>query len=131
MSRWATYFVEVDVHALELEVRRAVVDTGAVEAMLARDGLPEGGTNLVTLQRWLAAVCVVLARAATYALTGLEVNLWARNVVSCLVCVQSGVVPEGGSGAGMRHGLQTARAPGIRTISRMMAAGEDRGVQKW
>lgn len=46
-----TYFVEVDIHALELEVRGAVVDTGAVEAMLAGDGLPEGGTDLVTLQR--------------------------------------------------------------------------------
>lgn len=56
MSSRATYFVEVDVHALELEVRSAIVDTGAVEAMLARDGLPEGGTNLVTLQSLLAAV---------------------------------------------------------------------------
>ena len=44
------YLVEVDVHALELEVRGAVVDTGAVEAMLAGDGLPEGGTDLVTLR---------------------------------------------------------------------------------
>jgi hypothetical protein len=45
------HLVEVDIHALELEVRGAVVDTGAVETMLARDGLPEGGTNLVTLGR--------------------------------------------------------------------------------
>jgi hypothetical protein len=44
-----THLVEVDVHALELEVRGAVVDTGAVEAMLAGDGLPEGSTDLVTL----------------------------------------------------------------------------------
>jgi hypothetical protein len=43
------YLVEVDAHALELELRGAVVDTVAVEAMLARDGLPEGSTNLVTL----------------------------------------------------------------------------------
>ena len=43
------YLVEVDIHALELEVGSAVVDTRAVEAVLARDGLPEGGTNLVTL----------------------------------------------------------------------------------
>jgi len=45
-----THLVEVDVHALELEIRSAIVDTGAVEAVLAGDGLPEGGTNLVTLR---------------------------------------------------------------------------------
>lgn len=45
----AAYLVEVDVHALELEVGGAIVDTRAVETVLARDGLPEGGTNLVTL----------------------------------------------------------------------------------
>ena len=56
-----TYFVKVDVHALELKVRGAVVDTRAVEAMLAGDGLPEGGTNLVTLQRLLAVVPVVFS----------------------------------------------------------------------
>ena len=56
-----SYLVEVDVHALELEVRSAVVDTRAVEAMLAGNGLPEGGTNLVTLQRLLAVVLVVLS----------------------------------------------------------------------
>lgn len=62
------YLVEVDVHALELEIRGAIVaanasicnfavnmrkdfhiHTRAVEAMLAGDGLPEGSTNLVTL----------------------------------------------------------------------------------
>jgi len=48
--------VEVDAHALKLELGGAIVDTVAVEAVLARDGLPEGSTNLVT------------------ALTGLEVN---------------------------------------------------------
>ncbi|KAI6748574.1 hypothetical protein HG530_015347 [Fusarium avenaceum] len=36
-------------HALELKLRGAVVDTIAVKAMLARDGLPESSTNLVTL----------------------------------------------------------------------------------
>jgi hypothetical protein len=40
--------VEVDVHALKLEVRGAIVNTGAIEAVLARDGLPEGSTDLVT-----------------------------------------------------------------------------------
>lgn len=45
----ATYLVEVDAHALELKLRGAVVDTIAVKAMLARDGLPESSTNLVTL----------------------------------------------------------------------------------
>jgi proteasome assembly chaperone (PAC2) family protein len=40
--------VEVDVHALELEVGGAIEDTGAIKAVLARDGLPESGTNLVT-----------------------------------------------------------------------------------
>jgi hypothetical protein len=47
-SVW-TYLVEVDVHALELELGGAAVDTIAVEAVLARDGLPESSTNLVTL----------------------------------------------------------------------------------
>lgn len=46
-----SYFGEVDVHALQLELGRAVVDTIAVEAVLARDGLPESSTNLVTLSK--------------------------------------------------------------------------------
>jgi len=49
-------FVEVDAHALELELRGAIVNAIAVEAVLARDVLPKGSTNLVT------------------ALAGLEVN---------------------------------------------------------
>lgn len=44
-----TNLVEVDAHALELELGGAVVDTIAVEAVLARDGLPESSTDLVTL----------------------------------------------------------------------------------
>jgi len=40
--------VEVDVHALKLEARGAIVNTGAIEAVFARDGLPEGSTDLVT-----------------------------------------------------------------------------------
>lgn len=61
-----TYLVEVDVHALKLKVRGTVVPNDCqtlsrlrvfpiyihsltVEAMLAGDGLPEGGTDLVTL----------------------------------------------------------------------------------
>lgn len=44
-----THLVEIDVHALELEVRSAIVDTMSVETVLAGDVLPEGGTNLVTL----------------------------------------------------------------------------------
>jgi hypothetical protein len=51
------HLVEINAHAFELELGGAVVDTIAVETMLARDGLPERSTNLVT------------------ALTGLEVNL--------------------------------------------------------
>lgn len=43
------YLVEVDTHALELELGGTVVDTIAVEAVLARDGLPESSTDLVTL----------------------------------------------------------------------------------
>lgn len=62
------YLVKVHVHALELEVRGTIVavllsvtalvggfraslyvHTRAIKAVLARDGLPEGGTNLVTL----------------------------------------------------------------------------------
>lgn len=45
-----TNLVEVNVHTLELELRGTVVDTIAVEAVLARDGLPESSTNLVTLR---------------------------------------------------------------------------------
>lgn len=46
-----THLVEVDAHALELELRSAIVDTIAVEAVLARNGLPESSTNLVTLSK--------------------------------------------------------------------------------
>lgn len=49
LSTIKAYLVEVDTHALELELRGTVVDTIAVEAVLARDGLPESSTNLVTL----------------------------------------------------------------------------------
>ena len=44
-----TYFVEVDVHALELKVRGAVVDTRAVEAMLAGNSLPVSVVSLAPL----------------------------------------------------------------------------------
>jgi hypothetical protein len=47
----ATNLVEVDAHALELELRSAIVDTVAVETVLARDGLPESSTDLVALHR--------------------------------------------------------------------------------
>jgi len=40
--------VEVDVHPLQLEVAGTIVHAGSIETMLARDGLPERGTNLVT-----------------------------------------------------------------------------------
>jgi hypothetical protein len=40
--------VEVDVHALKLKIRGTIVESGAIETMLARDILPEGSTNLVT-----------------------------------------------------------------------------------
>jgi len=40
--------VEVDVHTLELEVGGTIVLSIAIETVLARDGLPESGTNLVT-----------------------------------------------------------------------------------
>jgi hypothetical protein len=59
MGNRVTHFVEVDVHALQLEVGSAVVDTRAVEAMLAGDGLPEGSTDLVTLGSLLAVVGIV------------------------------------------------------------------------
>ena len=45
----ATNLVEVDAHTLELELGGTVVNTIAVETMLARDGLPESSTDLVTL----------------------------------------------------------------------------------
>jgi hypothetical protein len=44
-----TNLVEVDAHALKLELGCAIVDTVAVETMLTTDGLPESTTNLVTL----------------------------------------------------------------------------------
>jgi hypothetical protein len=50
-SNPTTNLVEVDAHALQLELRGAVVDTIAVETVLARDGLPERSTNLVALDR--------------------------------------------------------------------------------
>jgi hypothetical protein len=46
---FSTNLVEVDAHTLELKLRGAIVDTVAVEAVLARDGLPESSTNLVAL----------------------------------------------------------------------------------
>lgn len=49
MTGSATHLVEVDAHALKLKLGGAIVDTIAVETVLARDGLPEGSTNLVTL----------------------------------------------------------------------------------
>lgn len=45
------HLVEVDVHALELELGGTIVDTIAVEAVLARDDLPESSTDLVTLKK--------------------------------------------------------------------------------
>lgn len=46
-----TCLVEVDTHTLELELGGTIVHTIAVEAVLARDGLPESSTNLVTLPK--------------------------------------------------------------------------------
>jgi hypothetical protein len=45
----ATNLVEVNAHALELKLGAAIVDTVAVETVLARDGLPESSTDLVAL----------------------------------------------------------------------------------
>ena len=44
-----TNLVEVDAHTLELELGGTVVNTIAVETVLAGDGLPESSTDLVTL----------------------------------------------------------------------------------
>jgi hypothetical protein len=52
--------VEVNVHSLKLEIGGAIVDTGAIEAVLAGNRLPEGSTDLVT------------------ALAGLKMNLLSR-----------------------------------------------------
>ena len=79
----SAYLVEVDVHALELKVGGAIVDTGAVEAMLAGDGLPESGTNLVTLKKVSYRRDENGRGDETYALTGLEVNLLHGELVSC------------------------------------------------
>lgn len=43
------YLIEVDIHALTLEVRCAIVNIGAIEAVLSGNDLPEGSTDLVTL----------------------------------------------------------------------------------
>ena len=46
--------------------------SGTVDAMLARDGLPEGGTNLVTLERSMSInVKTIEGFGIAYALTGL------------------------------------------------------------
>lgn len=76
-----TYLIEVDAHTLELELRGTVIDTIAVEAVFTRDGLPESGTNLVTLSKYCklpTSVTIhskIAANLFTYALTGLKVNL--------------------------------------------------------
>mgnify|MGYP004727903791 CR=1 FL=1 len=76
----STYLVEVDAHTLELELGGTVIDTIAVEAVLARDGLPESSTDLVALYRKQGEprtrVVWIRAAVATYALAGLEVNLF-------------------------------------------------------
>ena len=51
-----TNLVEVDAHTLELELGGTVVNTIAVETVLARDGLPESSTDLVTLLTLLASL---------------------------------------------------------------------------
>lgn len=68
---WETYLVEVDAHTLELELGGSVVDTIAVEAVLARDGLPESSTDLVTLQKreWPEDDCET-SRGREYLRTG-------------------------------------------------------------
>jgi hypothetical protein len=60
--------------------------------MLAGDGLPKGSTDLVTLKTLLAVVWMFEERRA-YALTGLEVNLLHRRVVSCCSLLFA-LVPE-------------------------------------
>jgi hypothetical protein len=44
----ARRLIEVDVHALELQIGGSIVHSGAVKTVLARDSLPEGSTDLVT-----------------------------------------------------------------------------------
>lgn len=82
-----TNLIEVDAHALELKLRGAIVNTVAVETVLARDGLPESSTNLVALHRKQGEprtrVVRIRAAVATYALAGLEVNLFANK--KCMV----------------------------------------------
>lgn len=111
-----THLVEVDVHALKLELGSAVVDTIGVETMLARDGLPvegsatrsiftrtghhrcrdvnipESSTDLVALKdekkyRSAHRIYPIGRHTArvdpnTYALAGLEVNLYKKTNVS-------------------------------------------------
>ena len=77
--------VEVDAHALELKLGSAIVDTVAVETVLAGDGLPESSTDLVTLfaeEKTRSAnkstILSLVLSLITYALTGLKVNLFRR-----------------------------------------------------
>ena len=51
------------------------VHASAVQAMLAGDGLPEGGTDLVTLHSCQYCIPPSLHLGITYALAGLEVDL--------------------------------------------------------
>jgi hypothetical protein len=44
----ASSLIEVDVDLVELEIRIAAVSTGAIDAVLLGDDLPELGTDLVT-----------------------------------------------------------------------------------
>jgi hypothetical protein len=96
----AAHLVEVDVHPLELEIRGSVVDTGAIETVLAGDVLPvhkrsvavragrafAGCTHQKAAPIWLpcfsseASQCV--GQELTYALAGLEMDLFAETHVS-------------------------------------------------
>ena len=65
------------------------VHAGAVEAMLAGDGLPEGSTDLVALLRMLITSSSILSGMgrSTYTLAGLEVNLCAKIWLAMLLCL--------------------------------------------
>jgi hypothetical protein len=131
------YLVEVDVHALELEVGGAIVavtpsaravsissllyvHAGAIKAVLAGDVLPERRANLIALLYSQSRVVLLRFEGDAYTLAGLEMNLcaeWWLAVGSCIVSTDAGhaCLFSGGRVCG-RQGLTISRMPGILTV---------------
>jgi len=76
--------------------------------MLSGDGLPEGGTDLVTLFILLALVPIVSSLETTYALAGLEVNLLSRTRLAVVPIVLLTLKTRGrrAAAAGLQLGMR-------------------------